>query len=504
MDNGLGLFDRIRQEMRRGRRMSARLLIVSSIVTVLGFSGVCGSIMLEMRRSAQELSRQTQENLASTISADINRNIELYDLSLRSVVSSLALPQLAQVDAQIRNLILFDHSVSAKHFGPMQVFDAKGDLWLDSATLSPEPVNRADEDYFRIHVTQPAHGLYISRPTQHRGIYSMVLSRRVTAPDGSFAGVVAGSIRFSYFQDLFNRLHLAPQDVIAVLARDGSLLMRTPFEPGLLGSNVMAGIGVDKLLGQRRGWFSGHGKTDNIARMYVWADSGRPLIVLVGRSWSDVFAMWRQEALRIGAILLVLAVIVAGFTVFFIRESDRRAAAERRLEELATTDGLTGLTNRRKFDLVMDREWRRAVRSEMPIALLIVDADHFKSFNDSFGHQAGDQVLVGIALCIADSATRAADCAARFGGEEFAVLLPGMNATQSQEIAETIRRKVELWSEGQAGVTVSIGVASMTPVPAQHWSVLFEAADKALYAAKDLGRNRCVVAASRADLNLVA
>ncbi|WP_406677467.1 sensor domain-containing diguanylate cyclase [Rhodopseudomonas infernalis] len=484
--------------------MSARLLIISFIVTVLGFSGVCGSIMLEMRRSAQELSRQTQENLASTISADINRNVELYDLSLRAVVSGLALPELAQVDAKIRNLILFDRSVSAKHFGPMRVFDTKGDLWLDSATLTPDKINRSDEAFFRAHVAQPDLGLYISGPTQHRGIYSVVLSRRVSAPDGSFAGVVAGSIRFSYFQDLFNRLHLAPHDVIAVLARDGTLIMRTPFEPGLLGSNVMANIGIGKMLGQRRGWFSGHGKTDKIARMYVWADSARPLMVLVGRSWSDVFMMWRHEALRIGAILLVLAIIVAGFTVFFIREINRRAEAERRLEELATTDGLTGLTNRRKFDLVMDREWRRAVRSKTPIALMIIDADHFKSFNDSFGHQAGDQVLVGIALCIADSAARASDCAARFGGEEFAVLLPGMNATQSQGVAETIRRKVELWSEGQAGVTVSVGVASMTPVPLQHWSVLFEAADKALYAAKDLGRNRCVVAASRSDLNLVA
>ncbi|KPF92536.1 diguanylate cyclase [Rhodopseudomonas sp. AAP120] len=499
-----GLFERIRQQIRRRRRMSARLLIVSSVVTVLGFSGVCGSIMLEMRRSAQELSRQTQENLASTISADVNRNIELYDLSLRSVISSLALPQLAEVDPTIRNLILFDHSVTAQHFGQIQVFDAKGDLVLDSATLTPERVNRAGEAFFRVHLEQPDLGLYISRPMQHRGAYALVLSRRVVAPDGSFAGVVAGSIRFSYFQELFSRLRLAPQDVIAVLARDGTLIMRTPFDPELLGTNMMARIGMDRMLGQRHGWFAGEGKADKIPRMYVWADSSRPLIALVGRSWSDVFGMWRHEALRIGAILLGLAIIVAGFTVFFIREIDRRAEAERQLEELATTDPLTGLTNRRKFDLVMDREWRRAVRSGTPIALLIIDADHFKSFNDSFGHPAGDQVLVGIALCIADSANRAGDCAARLGGEEFAVLLSGLQAAEAQGIAETIRRKVEVWSDGQAGVTISIGLASMTPAAGQHWSMLFEAADKALYAAKDLGRNCCVVAASRRDLNLVA
>lgn len=484
--------------------MSPRLLIFSSVITVLGFSAVCGSIMLEMRRNAQELARQTQENLASTISADINRTVELYDLSLRSAVNSLALPQLSQVDDTIRRLILFDHAATAQHFGAIQVFDAQGNLAIDSASRTPDKINRAAEPYFTVQRDQPDHGLYISGPMQHRGAYSIVLSRRVSGPDGQFLGIVAGSIRFSYFQELFSRLRLAPHDVIAVIVSDGSLIMRTPFSPELLGSNVMANIGMSNILSQRRGWFSGHGKLDKISRIYVWADSTRPLVVLVGKSWDDVFKMWREEAIRIGAILLGLAIIVAGFTVFFIREIDRRAAAERRLEELATTDALTGLTNRRKFDVTIDREWRRALRSQTPIALMIIDADHFKAFNDSYGHQAGDQVLVGIALCIGDSVQRAGDCAARFGGEEFAVLLPGMNATAALEMAETIRQKVELWSDGQAGVTVSVGVASMMPGPAQHWSVLFEAADKALYAAKDLGRNRSVVAANRSDLTLVA
>src|SRR5205085_1599666 len=93
-----------------------------------------------------------------------------------------------------------------------------------------------------------------------------------------------------------------------------------------------------------------------------------------------------------------------------------------------TTDALTGLRNRRKFDDVIDAEWRRAARQATPIALLMIDADHFKAYNDSFGHQAGDQALVSIAICISDSVRRAGDCAARYGGEEFAVLLPGLAA----------------------------------------------------------------------------
>jgi len=133
----------------------------------------------------------------------------------------------------------------------------------------------------------------------------------------------------------------------------------------------------------------------------------------------------------------------------------------------------------------------------------MIDADHFKAFNDTHGHQAGDQVLVGIAICISDSVRRTGDCAARYGGEEFAVLLPGCSPTDAFQIAETIRQKVMQWSEGDAVNTVSIGVASLTPAANMHWTLLLEAADKALYAAKANGRNQSVLA-SMPKLSLVA
>ena len=123
----------------------------------------------------------------------------------------------------------------------------------------------------------------------------------------------------------------------------------------------------------------------------------------------------------------------------------------------------------------------------------MIDADHFKAYNDTYWHQAGDQVLVGIAICISDSARRAGDCAARYGGEEFAVLLPGLSSAEALALAETIRLKVELWSQEPEVTTVSIGVASLTPTAMVDWAELLGAADKALYAAKAGGRNRCIL-----------
>ncbi len=301
----------------------------------------------------------------------------------------------------------------------------------------------------------------------HRGAYSIVLSRRITGDDGSFLGVVAGSIRFSYFHDLFGRLHLGPDDTITVLSRDGTVIMRTPFDLDVVGKNLGHLPGVIRVLSGTSGSFSGTAAADGISRLYIWRDGTRPLVVLVGKPWSSILSLWRTEATRIGALVMALILFVLAVTLFLAREIGRRAQAEDKLEELATTDALTGLKNRRKFDTEIDTEWRRAARAKVPLALLMIDADHFKAYNDTFGHQAGDQMLVGIAICISDSVKRAGDCAARYGGEEFAVLLPGCSAADAMRVAEIIRLKVQEWSEA---TTVSIGVASLTPVVTMEWS----------------------------------
>ena len=484
-------------------RLSAKLLILSSVVTVIGFSAICASVMLDMRRGEEELARQTLENLASGIDADISRNVEIYDLSLRAVASNMVLPEIKDVSTSIRQLILFDHAATARHFGAIQVFDTEGRLTIDASTLEPVPDDRGDEEFFRVHRDQPDAGLFISRPMLHHGAYAIVLSRRITGADGGFLGVVAGSIRFSYFHDLFGRLHLGTNDTITVLRRDGTVIMRTPFDLDVIGKNFGRVPGVRKVLSEPSGVYSGLGAMDQVPRLYVWRDGTRPLVVLVGKPWSSILSLWRTEATRIGAIMIALISFVLGVTLFLAREIDRRAQAEDKLEELATTDALTGLRNRRKFDADIDAEWRRAARHKMPVALLMIDADHFKTYNDTHGHPAGDQMLVGIAICISDSVRRAGDCAARYGGEEFSVLLPGLSPAEAVQVAETIRLKVLQWSEGPTAATVSIGIASVTPSTTTDWSILVQAADKALYAAKAGGRNQSVLA-SIPRLSLVA
>jgi diguanylate cyclase (GGDEF)-like protein len=497
------LFGRRKDTAKRHWRLSAKLLIASSVATVIGFSAVCTSVMLEMRRGEEEIARQTLENLAAGIDADVGRNIELYDLSLRAVASNLVMPEIKNVSREIRHLILFDHAATAKHFGAIQVFDASGQLTIDASSLDPRPENRGDEEYFLAHRNNPDEGLFLSRPMLHRGAYAVVLSRRITGEDGSFLGVVAGSIRFSYFHELFDRLNLGFDDSITVLRRDRTIIMRKPFDLDVIGKNLATVRTWNPENLTATGSYSGRGPVDAIPRLFVRRAGTGPFFVVVGKPLEAIFRLWKREASRIAAVMAALIAFVLGTTLFLAREIGRRAQAEDKLEELATTDSLTGLKNRRKFDAEIDSEWRRAARQQTPLALLMIDADHFKAYNDTYGHQAGDQVLVGIAICISDTVKRAGDCAARFGGEEFSVLLPGCTAADALKVAEAIRLKVMQWSDGPTVNTVSVGVASMVPVPAMEWSQLVEAADKALYAAKAGGRNKSVLA-EPPKLSLVA
>jgi diguanylate cyclase (GGDEF)-like protein/PAS domain S-box-containing protein len=197
-------------------------------------------------------------------------------------------------------------------------------------------------------------------------------------------------------------------------------------------------------------------------------------------------------------------------TVVAIRDATDRKIVEMKLEDalkqmerMAATDGLTGLANRRHFDVVADEEWRRCRREQQPLSVLLLDADHFKLFNDRYGHLAGDGCLRAIASQLAATARRPGDLAARYGGEEFLFLLPHTDRTGALCVAERVRKLVmdlAIAHEGSpAGVvTVSIGVATASPgdpeIGPKSVSTLLAAADTALYQAKSDGRNRVVIA----------
>ncbi len=179
-----------------------------------------------------------------------------------------------------------------------------------------------------------------------------------------------------------------------------------------------------------------------------------------------------------------------------LRSEGHLREANALLSELSIRDSLTGLYNRRRFDEVFDTEWRRSLRTMRPLALLMIDVDCFKALNDSYGHQRGDECLREIARVLEDQPRRGHDIVARFGGEEFAVLLPGSDVPGALRIAHNIRAGVETLrlehrdSRASEWVTVSVGVCRRTPVVDEAPADMLYEADMALYLAKQLGRNR--------------
>jgi diguanylate cyclase (GGDEF)-like protein len=178
------------------------------------------------------------------------------------------------------------------------------------------------------------------------------------------------------------------------------------------------------------------------------------------------------------------------------REEELRIANEH-LEELASLDGLTGLANRRGFDRELESAWKRAAESGQPIALMMIDIDHFKLYNDRYGHVSGDTCLRAVGETLSLVTLEEAVLVARYGGEEFALLLPGLDLARIAELAEEARKSIEdlliTHAEAPCGlVTISIGVESLVPAKGQAAADLVEAADNALYAAKRGGRNKVV------------
>ncbi len=169
--------------------------------------------------------------------------------------------------------------------------------------------------------------------------------------------------------------------------------------------------------------------------------------------------------------------------------------ANRMLRALSYLDGLTGIANRRHFEESLDQEWRRAVRSGAPLSLLMVDIDRFKALNDAYGHQYGDDCLRQVAATFSDTLKRAGDLASRYGGEEFAVVLPATELAGAAAIAEIVRSRVEELGiphdhSPSRVVTVSVGAATCIPTESDAVTSLIDMADRALYQAKHDGRNR--------------
>ena len=409
-------------------------------------------------------------------------------------------------------------------------------------------LNVADRPYFQnaLHSRDFALSDYlISRVHQTPGL---IATFPVVEDDGSLKGVVLASINLQWIGDLAaNAAQRSGASVVLIDGR-GTLIAASADEDAFIGRNVGSHALAHDMLANDEGTMTTAG-FDGIRRIFAYVrvpwtrarlavgldetvvHSGIDREISIAYLQLALFGMLVLLASWFGGEQLILRPIrllvrtaarfgrgdlhVRATEKPWIAEFEPLAAAldnmarklaareeelqiaNQHLDELASLDGLTGLANRRGFDRQLDREWQQAGERRQPVALMMIDIDHFKLFNDRYGHVRGDACLRAVGETLSLVTLEEAVLVARYGGEEFALLLPGLGIERNTALAEEARRAIEdlliAHAEAPCGlVTISIGVESLVPEQNQQAADLVEAADRALYAAKRRGRNTVV------------
>lgn len=456
----------------------------------------------------EEFSRIESEvaNLAKSLVQHVEDTFELADAILVDIVDRVehngASPDvITQMDE-----FLADRIQTLRRFKSLTIYGPDGTLLGSSLPGHRFKVNGRKLAFFQHHSASSTRGWHfgplIRDPLGSDWI--LTLSRRLNRPDGSFGGVVVASIPHLYFTSFFGRFDVGTQGTIALFHADGTLLSRYPYREAAIGRNSAHEPWFK--IGVAPGAFEYASPIDGVERIGGYQRNHIfPVGVLASVSEAQALADWNREFIfrAIGVSVLVIVIACLGWSLSW--QLRRRERAEAELSVLASTDGLTGLANRRTFDKALEAEWHRAARHDTPLSLLLMDLDQFKRFNDHYGHQAGDQCLQTVARILSDTIKRPGDLVARYGGEEIAVLLPATDAAGACMVAESVRSAVEALAIPHSGnqpecvLTISIGMATLKPafeLLNANPKMLVTLADQALYQAKLNGRNRVSIASA--------
>ncbi|WP_436318110.1 sensor domain-containing diguanylate cyclase [Variovorax paradoxus] len=454
-------------------------------------------------------------NLARAMAQQANDTLKAADSALFGIVERVEHDGTSPAAVERLREVLATRVEEFPQLDGLHVYDQDGNWVANSRRTPPQNLNNANREYFIFHRTHEDRGPHIGVPVKSRtsGELLVPVSRRINHADGRFAGVALATIDIDFFMKFYDSLDIGEAGAVALILDNGTMMTRRPYSPEMVGRDMretelfraytaQGSAGMAYLTSAQ----DGVTRLNNFRRLESY-----PLFVTAALSKDEILAEWWRETLwhSTGVLLLALAVGFVGWRLVHQFQLQIRTEAELRqardaletlnktLNTLAMEDGLTGLANRRQFDVALDNEFGRAMRNASTLALIMMNVDCFKQYNDIYGHAAGDECLQTIARTIAKVAGhRPGDLTARYGGEELAVLLPNTDVAGAVVLAERIRSAVRDLKIVHAGtedgfVTLSAGVDAQKPVPgAAQPKELIRAADKALYAAKAGGRNR--------------
>jgi diguanylate cyclase (GGDEF)-like protein len=473
---------------------------------------LCGLLYLQLEQSRRHdlaLAQVASSNLTRAMAQQAEDTFMQADLVLTSLADwiqadGFGAPQKARLQKTFARRV---QALNQLH--GIFLFDQKGQWVVTSFDELPRGPGVGDRDYFKFHQQSASSLAHIGPAIRSRvnGEWIIPISKRVNDKNGNFQGVLLAGIKMAYFDQFFKSFSIDDNGSMFLGLTDGTLLARRPFVESQIGTSLAKSEIFEKLLPSApsgNAMFSS--LVDGVVRLYGYRQlDSYPLVVSAASSRDSILKDWNDTAFRSTVIvaLVVLGVGLFGWVFLYqVRvgeqvEADLRNAKEA-LKLIATHDSLTGLGNRRLFEGALDIEFSRGARQSSSLSLIMLDIDYFKRYNDAYGHVAGDHCLAEVARAVKGCCHRKADLAVRYGGEEFAVLLPDTDIHGAMVIAEQIRRSVMdkniIHSGSPSGfVTVSLGCYSFVPTGRDSMEVFIERADAALYQAKHSGRNRSAV-----------
>ena len=473
---------------------------------------LCGLLYLQLEQSRRHdlaLAQVASSNLTRAMAQQAEDTFMQADLVLTSLADwiqadGFGAPQKARLQKTFARRV---QALNQLH--GIFLFDQKGQWVVTSFDELPRGPGVGDRDYFKFHQQNVSSLAHIGPAIRSRenGEWIIPISKRLNDKNGNFQGVLLAGIKMAYFDQFFKSFSIDDNGSMFLGLTDGTLLARRPFVESQIGTSLAKSEIFEKLLPDApsgNAMFSS--LVDGVVRLYGYRQlDAYPLVVSAASSREAILKDWYDTAFRSSVIvaLVVLGVGLFGWMFLYqVRvgeqvEADLRKAKEA-LKLIATHDSLTGLGNRRLFEGALDIEFGRGARQSSSLSLIMLDIDYFKRYNDAYGHVAGDHCLAEVARAVKGCCHRKADLAVRYGGEEFAVLLPDTDIHGALVIAEQIRRSVMdkniIHSGSPTGfVTVSLGCYSFVPTGRDSMEVFIERADAALYQAKHSGRNRSAV-----------
>ncbi|WP_428946319.1 sensor domain-containing diguanylate cyclase [Pantoea sp. FN060301] len=494
-----------------GRSMAAFLLLTT--LTVMGINVWSLWNSWQQRLSERE---DDARNLSVSLAKQAEDAFLQVDITLADSVR-----QIAQNGFSYAVTTAFTRQLKEQHARLPQlhglfIYDAQGNWVATSGNYMPAKASNGDRQYFAWHRTHTDTGVLVSHVIRSRSTGDLVIpvSMRLNDRAGNFAGVALATVKVDYFRHFYSYYTLGERDVLGLILADSTVLYIRPLPENAINRSLSASpLFKTALKSSPSGSATWHSELDGIERIYGYARLEQyPLIVAAGYDREKIWEDWFADNITYVVLNLILLAMITGMGIFVLRQvrfnlknqlqltqaRDELTTMNEMLQSMALLDGLTGLANRRQFDVLLDQGMERSLKSGEPLSLIMIDIDFFKRYNEAYGHIAGDRCLKKIAAMLKGLMQRSPDVVARYGGGEFAIILPFTSAPDAKKLAERAVQAVRdagiahKATELPAGVvTISAGccsiIASGQPGEAER---LKARADGALSEAKRSGGNR--------------